>query len=53
MKALLDKHTCLWWNLNAHQDPFDRLLIVQSQLEKMPLLTADLEIVKYAVSVVW
>jgi len=36
-----------------HQDPFDRLLIVQSQLENMPLLTADPEIAKYAVSVIW
>jgi PIN domain nuclease of toxin-antitoxin system len=24
-----------------HKDPFDRLLIAQSQLEKLPLLTAD------------
>lgn len=38
---------------DIHQDPFDRLLIVQSQLENMPLLTADPEIVKYAVSVIW
>jgi PIN domain nuclease of toxin-antitoxin system len=24
-----------------HRDPFDRLLIAQSQLENLPLLTAD------------
>ncbi|MFO7680999.1 MAG: type II toxin-antitoxin system VapC family toxin [Chloroflexota bacterium] len=38
---------------DIHQDPFDRLLIVQSQLENMPILTADPEIAKYAVSVIW
>jgi len=30
-----------------HADTFDRLLIAQSNLEKMPLLTKDSEIVKY------
>jgi PIN domain nuclease of toxin-antitoxin system len=24
-----------------HRDPFDRLLIAQAQLEKLPILTAD------------
>ncbi len=36
-----------------HADPFDRLLIAQSQVESMPLLTADEEIRKYDVEVVW
>jgi PIN domain nuclease of toxin-antitoxin system len=36
-----------------HQDPFDRLLVAQSQLENMPLLTADPEIANYAVTVIW
>ncbi len=36
-----------------HQDPFDRLLIAQSQLEDMPLLTADPEIRRYQVEVIW
>lgn len=36
-----------------HSDPFDRLLIAQSQLEKMPLLTANPEIGRYAVEVIW
>ena len=36
-----------------HQDPFDRLLIAQSQLEDMPLLTADSEIRRYRVEVIW
>jgi PIN domain nuclease of toxin-antitoxin system len=38
---------------DIHQDPFDRLLIAQSQLEKMPLLTADSEINRYQVEVIW
>ena len=38
---------------HIHQDPFDRLLVVQSQLENLPLLTVDSEIVKYSVSVIW
>lgn len=36
-----------------HRDPFDRLLIAQSQLEDLLILTADPEIVRYAVSVIW
>ena len=36
-----------------HRDPFDRLLIVQSQMEKLPILTADENIRRYPVEVVW
>ena len=36
-----------------HADPFDRLLISQSQLESMPLLTKDSFIQKYAIETVW
>ena len=36
-----------------HQDPFDRLLVAQSQLEDLPLLSADAEIAQYAVTVMW
>jgi PIN domain nuclease of toxin-antitoxin system len=36
-----------------HADPFDRLLIAQSQLESMPLITVDVEICKYEVEVIW
>ncbi len=38
---------------DIHQDPFDRLLIAQSQLEKLPLLTADADIARYGISIVW
>ena len=36
-----------------HDDPFDRLLIAQSQLEGLPLITTDSEIKKYKVEIVW
>jgi len=36
-----------------HQDPFDRLLIAQSRLEKLPLLSSDAEIGRYEVEVIW
>ncbi len=38
---------------NHHRDPFDRLLIAQSQAEEMPILTADYLIVQYSVNVIW
>jgi PIN domain nuclease of toxin-antitoxin system len=36
-----------------HEDPFDRLLVAQSQIERMPLISADAEIQKYDVEVIW
>lgn len=36
-----------------HDDPFDRLLIAQSQIEGLPLITADTEIKKYEVEILW
>ena len=36
-----------------HRDPFDRLLVTQSQLERMPLVTGDAQIARYAVQVIW
>ncbi len=36
-----------------HKDPFDRILIVQSQCESLPLLTADSLISQYTVNVLW
>ncbi len=36
-----------------HRDPFDRLLIVQANLEDMILVTADRMIEKYAVQLLW
>jgi PIN domain nuclease of toxin-antitoxin system len=36
-----------------HKDPFDRILIAQSQIESMPILTADPLIKQYGVPVLW
>lgn len=36
-----------------HRDPFDRLLIAQARLEDMPILTADPQIGRYPVKVIW
>ena len=30
-----------------HRDPFDRLLVAQSLVERMPLMTADKQLVRY------
>ena len=36
-----------------HQDPFDRMLIVQATMEEMVLLTADRMFEKYRVETLW
>jgi len=36
-----------------HRDPFDRLLIAQTQLEKLTLLTADKQLGQYDVQLEW
>ena len=36
-----------------HRDPFDRMIITQSQLEKMPVLTADSIFARYNVKTIW
>ncbi|MEM7801072.1 MAG: type II toxin-antitoxin system VapC family toxin [Chloroflexota bacterium] len=47
-------HTLHTYQLpNIHQDPFDRILISQCQLEKLPLITADASIQKYDVDIIW
>jgi PIN domain nuclease of toxin-antitoxin system len=36
-----------------NDDPFDRLLVAQSEMESLPILTADPEIARYPVAVLW
>ena len=36
-----------------HGDPFDRLLIAQAQIEKLPFLTADDQFLRYEIDVIW
>ena len=38
---------------NIHRDPFDRILVSQGQLEKMPILTHDSGINQYDVDTIW
>jgi len=48
------RHATQVYNLPRHHaDPFDRLLIAQSQIESMPLISVDPEIRKYEVEVIW
>ncbi len=36
-----------------HRDPFDRLLITQAQIARVPLVSQDSAIVQYPVDVLW
>lgn len=36
-----------------HNDPFDRLLIAQSRLESLPLVTKDEDILRYDLETIW
>lgn len=32
-----------------HRDPFDRLLVAQAQLERIPIMTSDAKVARYEV----
>lgn len=36
-----------------HRDPFDRILVAQAQAERMPIITADPQVVQYDVEILW
>jgi len=36
-----------------HRDPFDRILVAQSQIENLPILTTDTQITPYTVETIW
>mgnify|MGYP006268755689 CR=1 FL=1 len=36
-----------------HRDPFDRILIAQSTVEKLPLVTVDPLFQRYAIQLIW
>jgi len=36
-----------------HRDPFDRMLVAQSQVENLPILTTDPQIAQYDVETIW
>lgn len=60
MRVLLDTHTFLWFvndyisSLPSHhRDPFDRLLIAQSLVEQVPLISADVVFDRYSINRIW
>ena len=36
-----------------HKDPFDRILVAQSLVENLPILTSDPIIARYGVEIIW
>jgi len=36
-----------------HRDPFDRILVAQSRVDKIPILTVDPQIGRYPVEILW
>jgi len=36
-----------------HRDPFDRILVAQSRIENLPILTIDSQIARYNVETIW
>lgn len=38
---------------NHHRDPFDRLIVSQAMVEKIPIMTADAKLKKYDVKIIW
>ncbi len=52
--AVEHSHTLAVSDLPAHHnDPFDRLLVVQSQLEELVLVTHDAKLKPYLADIVW
>ncbi|MBC8497203.1 MAG: type II toxin-antitoxin system VapC family toxin [Anaerolineales bacterium] len=48
------KHTLHVYTLPMHhRDPFDRVLVAQSQIENMPILSADPILRRYPVEIIW
>ncbi|TMF68402.1 MAG: type II toxin-antitoxin system VapC family toxin [Chloroflexi bacterium] len=40
-------------SLPTHRDPFDRLLIAQAIVEDLVLVTADAQLRRYPIRIVW
>jgi PIN domain nuclease of toxin-antitoxin system len=48
------RHVLALANLpDHHRDPFDRLLVAQSQVENLPIVTADDNLKPYGVEILW
>ena len=47
-------HALRVWDLpDHHQDPFDRLLVAQAQVEGLTLISSDRLVARYEVEVLW
>ena len=47
-------HALRVWDLpDHHQDPFDRMLVAQAQVEGLTLISQDRQVARYEVEVVW
>lgn len=52
--AIVMDHTFQVAHLPAiHRDPFDRLLIAQAQVERLPIVTNDPQVARYDIEVIW
>ena len=38
---------------DVHRDSFDRILVAQSIVEKLPLVTKDAHLAKYGIRTIW
>ena len=38
---------------DIHKDPFDRILVAQAQVEKLPLVSKDTRLAQYGIPIVW
>ena len=51
--AIVPEHAILGSELpRYHRDPFDRLLVAQAQIERLPIITADPKFRRYDVAVI-
>jgi len=51
---LMLPHVLAAENLPLHRrDPFDRMLVAQAQVERMPIVTHDAQIRKYGTDIIW
>jgi len=52
--AVQMSHTLRVYSLPGHhRDPFDRILVAQAQVERMPIITADPQVAQYDVEILW
>jgi PIN domain nuclease of toxin-antitoxin system len=57
MRILIDTQSIIWFAENNlplhHRNPFDRLIIAQSIVENMPIITSDDAFDAYSITRIW